>query len=64
MTTVKQLAPHWLVMFLLMIAVTATADFLFGPLPFWLSLGLVIAVAVVYPSVVRRLGVAPAVWQR
>lgn len=62
--TIRQLAPHWGVMFVLMFAMLAVVDRVLGPPPLLLSIVLVLAVAFGYPLVVRALGVAPPVWQR
>lgn len=59
---IQQLAPHWAVMFVVMAALLAVAELLYGELSFWQSVILVVVVAVGYPSVVRWLGVAPEVW--
>lgn len=62
---VRQLAPHWAAMFLLMIGVLAVIEAVFAmELSFWQSLIVVFVIGFGYPPVVRRLGVAPAVWQR
>lgn len=34
-----------------------------GDLGFWVELGLVLVVAIAYPRIVRRLGVAPRAWE-
>lgn len=59
---VKQLAPHWAVMFLLMFLVLFVVESLYGELSFWQSVLLVVVIAFGYPSVVRYLGVAPDIW--
>jgi len=62
---VRQLAPHWGVMFALMFATLALAERLIaGELGFVPSMGVVFVIALAYPTVVRALGVAPPVWQR
>ncbi|EMA60701.1 hypothetical protein [Halorubrum lipolyticum] len=61
---VRQLAPHWGVMFVVMFAVLALVESVVGQLPFLVSLLLVFVVAFGYPVVVRALGVAPPVWQQ
>jgi UPF0716 family protein affecting phage T7 exclusion len=61
---IRQLAPHWAAMFLVMIAVLTLIERVVGPVGFVPSVALVVAVAVAYPFVVRALGVAPPVWQR
>lgn len=62
--TVRQLAPHWGVMFVAMLAALAAAERLVDGVPLWGSLLLVLVVAVGYPPVVRAVGVAPDVWER
>lgn len=59
---IKQLAPHWAVMFLLMFLVLSIIRATYGELSFWQSVVLVVVIAFGYPSVVRYLGVAPEVW--
>jgi len=59
---VRQLAPHWAVMFLFMFLVLSVIEAVYGELSFWGSVILVVAIAFGYPSVVRYLGVAPEVW--
>lgn len=61
---VRQLAPHWVVMFVAMFLALEVADRALGGLGLAASLALVVAIAVAYPFVVRALGVAPPVWQR
>jgi len=61
---VRQLAPHWAAMFLLMIAVLTLVERAVGEVGVVPSVGLVIAVGVGYPYAVRALGVAPPVWRR
>jgi len=59
---IKQLAPHWAVMFLVMFLILFVVEATYGELSFWQSVLLVVIVAFGYPSVVRYLGVAPEVW--
>lgn len=61
---VRQLAPHWGVMFVTMFVVLAVIERAVGELGFAASMALVLLVAFGYPHVVRALGVAPPVWQR
>lgn len=58
----RQLAPHWAVMFVLMFVLLAAAESLIGGLSFWQSVILVVVIAFGYPTLVRYLGVAPEVW--
>lgn len=59
---VRQLAPHWAVMILVLFALFALFERAFGSIAFWQSLVIVAVIAFGYPSVVRYLGVAPEVW--
>ena len=61
---VRQLAPHWAVMFVVMFVVLAGVERVAGGLGLAASLMIVFAVAVAYPVAVRALDVAPPVWQR
>ncbi len=61
---VRQLAPHWGVMFVAMFVSLALIESLVGQLALWQSLLLVLVIAFGYPIVVRKLGIAPEVWQR
>jgi hypothetical protein len=61
---IRQLAPHWGVMFVAMFVSLAIAERFLGELGFLPAMGLVFVVAFAYPPVVRALGVAPPVWQR
>lgn len=59
---VRQLAPHWAVMFVVMYALLAIVRTTYGDPNFVGSVVLVVLVAFGYPTVVRWLGVAPPVW--
>ncbi|MDZ5813351.1 hypothetical protein U4E84_18640 [Halorubrum sp. AD140] len=61
---VRQLAPHWAVMFVAMFVALAVVERVLGGLGLGASLLTVLIIAVAYPAVVRTLGVAPPVWQR
>lgn len=61
---IRQLAPHWGVMFVAMFVTLAIVERLVGELSFIPSMALVLVVAFAYPAVVRALGVAPPVWER
>lgn len=60
---VRQLAPHWAAMFVVMFVILAIVEALHGELSLWESAALVVGVAFGYPTVVRYFGVAPEVWQ-
>lgn len=59
---VRQLAPHWAVMFVVMYGLLAVVRSVYGDPSFVESVVLVVVVALGYPTVVRLLGVAPPVW--
>jgi hypothetical protein len=61
---IRQLAPHWGVMFVVMFVVLAIVERVVGSLSFLASMLLVFVVAFGYPIVVRALCVAPPIWQR
>ena len=61
---IRQLAPHWGVMFVAMFAALALVERVVGSLSVLPSMLLVFVVAFGYPAVVRALGVAPPIWQR
>ena len=61
---VRQLAPHWAVMLVVLFTSFARLESVVGPPPLWQSLVIAAAIAFGYPIVTRRLGVAPEVWQR
>ena len=61
---IRQLAPHWGVMFVAMFVTLAAVERVVGELGFLPSMALVLIVAFAYPYVVRALGVAPPTWQK
>lgn len=58
------LLPHWLAMFFLMGAVVIIRDLYFPEVSLWVILIIAILVGLSYPQAVRRLGVAPAAWEK
>ena len=58
----RALAPHYLAMIVLILAVLWTADFLFGRLSTGSRLVLAAVVALSYPIVMRQLGLEPEQW--
>lgn len=61
---IVELLPHYLVMIALVFGTLFGVQAVYGELGFWPSLVVAVAVAAVYPLVVRRLGVAPGAWER
>ncbi len=59
-----ELLAHYALMIVIMFAVLAAIEALYGDLDFLVSLGVAVVVALAYSIAVRRLGVAPAAWQR
>lgn len=62
--SIRQLLPHWIAMFLLMMLILQLVELSVGEMEFLPSLGIVFAVALTYPTLVRAIGIAPAAWQR
>ena len=58
-----ELLPHYLAMIAAIFAVLIAVEELYGGLDFWWSFAVALAVAAIYPFVVRRLGIAPESWQ-
>lgn len=59
----KELAPHYVAMLLLVFLVLAIVRTAVGNLNFWIELAIVVAIVLAYPSLVMRLGVGPSVWE-
>lgn len=62
-SSLRELLPHWLAMFLLMLIILQFVEMIVGSIEFWPSLGLVFAVALVYPSLAKALGIEPDAWK-
>lgn len=58
------LLPHYLAMIAMVFGVLLVIQELYGGLGFWASFAIALAVAAIYPTLVRRLGVAPDAWDR
>lgn len=58
-----ELAPHYLAMIALMFGALVAIESVVGEMGFWPSLGVAVVVAIAYPFVLRRLGVAPEPWR-
>lgn len=59
----KELAPHYAAILILVFLVLTVVQAAAGELGFWLELVIVFAVVFVYRPIVMRLGVAPSVWK-
>ena len=58
----RQLAPHWAMILVVLFVSFTLIESIVGPLELWQSLIVVAVIAFGYPIVVRSLGVAPDVW--
>lgn len=63
-TSLRQLAPHYLAMVLLLVVVTSVLGIVAPWLDFWAFVLVAVLVGVLYPVAVHVLGVAPEPWQR
>lgn len=59
-----ELLPHYLANLVLILAIIGGLRLSVGNLGFWVELPIVVAVVLVYPTLVRALGVAPSSWER
>ena len=60
----RQLAPHFLVMFIVYVVSITFVAVAFGVQSFWISLAIALGIALFYPTAARSLGVEPEVWKR
>jgi len=61
---VVELAPHYVANVVLIFAVIAALRFTVGDQGLLVELGVVVAVVLLYPTVVRWLGVEPSIWEK
>lgn len=54
---------HYAILLTLIFAVLGGIEFVGGEIPFWAGVVVAVAIGVLYPSVVRGLGVAPEHWE-
>jgi len=59
----KQLAPHYIAMLVLVVLVLTVVQTAVGEIGFWLELAIVLVVVFAYRPIVVRLGVAPSGWR-
>ncbi|MBX0305659.1 hypothetical protein [Haloarcula salinisoli] len=59
----KEVAPHYIALAILVVLVLTTVEAVVGELGFWPELAIVLGIAVAYRPLVVRLGVAPSGWQ-
>jgi hypothetical protein len=60
---VIEVAPHYAAILLLVVLAPAVLQLAVGEIDFWVELAITVVIVVAYPSVVRRLGVAPSGWR-
>lgn len=60
----RELLPHYVAMFLFYVVGIALAYGLTGESNFWISIGIAVVVALGYPPLARRMGLAPDSWNR
>lgn len=59
----KQLAPHYVAMFVLVFLVLAIVRAFVGEIGFWTELAVIVVVVFAYRPVVVRLGIGPSGWE-
>ena len=59
----KELAPHYVALMILVFLVLTVVRAVVGDIGFWLELALVLVVVFAYRPIVARLGVAPSGWE-
>jgi hypothetical protein len=63
-STLRQLLPHYLAMFVIYLIGIFVVGALLGQMNFWISVFVAIVIALGYPPAIRRLDMAPDVWDR
>ena len=59
-----EVAPHYIVMFVLVFLVLAIVRGVVGEIGFWVELAIIVAIVFVYRPLVMRLGIGPSGWER
>lgn len=59
----KDLAPHYVAMFVLVLIALEVVRLAIGEISFWLELAIIVVVVFSYRPLVMRLGVGPDSWQ-
>lgn len=62
-TKLRELVPHYVVMLLIVFLVLAGVRSVVGELSFWGELAIIIGIVFLYRPVVKRMGIAPSVWE-
>jgi len=60
----KELAPHYIAMLILVFGVLAMVRAAVGELSFWIELVIIVVLVFAYRPVVMRLGIGPSVWEQ
>lgn len=59
-----EVLPHYLVVAAMLIGALTALRAYYGDLGLWWELTVVLAIVLLYPPIVRRLGLAPRSWER
>lgn len=59
----RELAPHYAVLIVIMFAALLLVEQVYPGAHFLVRIGVAFAIAVAYPMVLRRLGMAPEIWE-
>ena len=62
--TILELVPHYLAMLLLVFLVLGAVRAVAGQQAFWIDVLIIAVVVFSYRPIVRRLGIAPSLWER
>ena len=60
----KELAPHYIAMLILVFGVLAIVRAAVGDLSFWVEFAIIAVVVFAYRPIVMRLGIGPSGWER
>ncbi len=59
----KELAPHYVAMLILVFGVLTIVQLAAGEMSFWIDLAIIFVVVFAYRPIVVRLGIAPSAWE-
>jgi len=59
----KELAPHYIALMILVVLVLTVVQAVVGEIGFWAELAIVLGLVFAYRPIVVRLGVAPSGWE-
>lgn len=54
---------HYAILLVLIFGVLGGLELVGGEIPFWIGLIIALAIGILYPSIVRGMGVAPKHWE-